>query len=302
MELRYVRYFVAAAEDLNFSRAARRLHVDQSALSRRIQDLEYELRVPLFTRTRHGVELTPAGVAFLQEARRLLADAETATETARRAARGEIGRLDIGYITALSDGLIPRLLRKFREAYPDVMATLRHMRPAQQIAALLERRLDLGFVGQPNPEYETELCYEVFRRDPMEVVVPSGHPLANRQKVRLAALAREKFVLMSRPGNPYHYDWLMAHCHKAGFHPNIVQEAEFAQTAIELVAAGYGVALFPATAQSRARDDVVFVQVQGFPPYEHAVAWRRGESSAPREAFLKLLREETQATDRQPKT
>ena len=299
MELRYLRYFVAAAEDLNFSRAAKRLHVDQSALSRRIQDLEYELQVPLFTRTRHGVALTPAGAAFLQQARRLPADAEISIETARRAARGQIGRLDIGYITALSDGLIPRLLRKFRAAYPDVLATLRHMRPAQQIAALLERRLDLGFIGQPNPEYETELCYEVFRRDPMEVVVPAGHPLANRKKVRLAALAREKFVLMSRPGNPYHYDWLMQHCHKAGFHPNVVQEAEFAQTAIELVAAGYGVGLFPATAQSRARDDVVFVVVQGFPPYEHAVAWRRGKVSPQREAFLTLLREETQSGLRQ---
>lgn len=294
MELRYLRYFVAAAEDLNFSRAARRLHVDQSALSRRIKDLEYELRVSLFTRTRHGVTLTPAGTAFLQEARRLLADADLAVETARRAARGEVGRLDIGYITALSDGLIPRLLRKFRAAYPGVLATLRHMRPAQQIAWLLEGRLDLGFVGQPNPQYEAELCYEVFRSDPMEVVVPAEHPLARRKRVQLAALAREKFVLMSRPGNPYHYDWIMHHCHKAGFHPNIVQEAEFAQTAIELVAAGYGVALFPATAQSRARDDVVFVVVQGFPPYEHSVAWRRGDTSPSREAFLKLLRQETQ--------
>jgi len=292
MELRYLRYFIAVAEDLSFSRAAERLHVDQSALSRRIQDLEYELRVRLFTRTQHRVQLTAAGAAFLEEARRLMADTEVAIETARRAARGEVGRLNIGYIGALSDGLIPRLLRQYRARYPEVTENLKNMRGAQQIAALLSRQIDVGFVGQPNSEYELHLIFEVFREDPMEVVLPAGHPLLARKQIRLANLAREKFVLLTRAGNPFHYDWLMKLCHQGGFHPEIVQEVEYGQTAIELVAAGYGVALFPATAQSRVHDDVAFRPLKGSPAYAHSVAWRRGDESPTLQAFLALLREE----------
>jgi DNA-binding transcriptional LysR family regulator len=293
MELRYLRYFIAVAEDLSFSRAAERLHVDQSALSRRIQDLEAEVCVTLLDRTQHHVELTPAGAAFLQEARQLLSQTQTAVETARRAARGEIGRLDIGYIVALSDGLIPRLLRGFRARFPHVAETLRPMRAAQQITALLSKQLDVGFVGQPNSEYEVQLVFEVFRRDPMEVTLPKEHALLGRKHVRLSRLAKEKFILLTRAGNPFHYDWLIRFCHEAGFHPDIVQEVEHAQTAIELVAAGYGVALFPATAQRRVYDDVVLCPLEGLPAYEHSVAWRRGDGSPTVKAFLDLVREET---------
>ena len=293
MELRYLRYFIAVAEDLSFSHAAGRLHVDQSALSRRIQDLEGELRVPLFDRTHHHVKLTPAGAAFLQEATRLIGQTEIAIETARRAARGEVGRLDIGYIGALSDGLIPRLLRQFRARFPHVAESLQQMRAARQIAALLSGQIDLGFVGQPNAEYEKQLMFEVFRRDPMEVVLPRGHSLAGRKQIPLSGLAREKFILLTRMGNPFHHDWLVKLCHQAGFHPDIVEEVEYAQTAIELVAAGYGVALFPATAHHRAYDDVVFCPLKGVPLYEHSVAWRCGEELPTVKAFLELLREET---------
>ena len=293
MELRYLRYFIAVAEDLSFSRAAERLHVDQSALSRRIQDLEAELGVTLFDRTQHHVELTPAGAAFLQEGRQLMGQTQVAVETARRAARGEIGRLTIGYIVALSDGLIPRLLRKFRARFPHVAETLRPMRAAQQIAALLSKQLDVGFVGQPNSEFEVQLVFEVFRRDPMEVVLPEGHALLGRKKIPLSRLAKEKFILLTRAGNPFHYEWLIKFCHQAGFHPDIVQEVEHAQTAIELVSAGFGVALFPATAQRRVYDDVVLCPLQGLPAYEHSVAWRRGDESPTVKAFLDLVREET---------
>jgi len=295
VELRYLRYFIAVAEELSFSRAADRMHVDQSAVSRRVQDLEHELRLSLFTRTRQSVTLTPAGDVFLQEARRLLADAAAAVENARRAARGEVGRLDIGYIGALSDGLIPRLLRDFKRTSPHVAATLRHMRPARQTAALLAKEIHLGFIGQPNPDHKLRLAFEVFRRDPMEVVLPSGHSLLGRKQIRLSDLAREKFIFLTRAGSTFYHDWLVRHCHEADFHPDIVQEVEFAQTAVELVAAGYGVSLFPATAHSRVRDDVAFRLLRGMPAYEHSVAWRRGEESPALEAFLSLLREETKS-------
>jgi DNA-binding transcriptional LysR family regulator len=292
MELRYLRYFIAVAEDLSFSHAAERLHVDQSALSRRIQDLESELTVPLFTRTRHRVQLTAAGAAFLEEARRLMADTTVAIETARRAARGEVGRLDIAYIGALSDVLIPRLLREFRARFPDVAVSLRHLRPAQQITALLSGQIHLGFIGLPNPEYETQLVFEVFRRDPMQIALPAGHPMLASKQLRLADLAKEKFIFLTRMGSPLYYDWMMKLCHEAGYHPQIVQEVEYRQTATELVAAGYGVALFPATARHWLQEEVVFRPLKGLPLYEHSIAWRRGDESPAIQAFLNLLRQE----------
>src|ERR1043166_1461157 len=261
MELRYLRYFIAVAEDLSFSRASERLRVDQSALSRRIQDLEHELRTPLFTRTQHRVQLTAAGTAFLAEARRLMEDTEIAISTARRAARGEVGQLNIRYITDVSDSLILRLLRLFRSRFPQVMVSLRNMRPAEQTAALLSGRIQLGFVGLKNPEYEIQLAFEVFRQDPMQVVLPSDHPLHKRKQVRLADLAREKFVFLTRAGTPVYYDWLMKLCHQAAFQPESIHEVETRQTAIELVAAGYGVALFPFTARPELHDYVTFLPV-----------------------------------------
>ena len=292
MELRYLRYFIAVAEDLSFSRASERLRVDQSALSRRIQDLEHELRTPLFTRTQHRVQLTAAGTAFLAEARRLMEDTETAISTARRAARGEVGQLNIGYITALSDSLILRLLRLFRSRFPQVMVSLRNMRPAEQTAALLAGRINLGFVGLKNPDHEIQLAFEEFRQDPMQVVLPSDHPLRKRKQVRLANLSREKFVFLTRAGTPVFYDWLMKLCHQAGFQPEIVQEVETRQTAIELVGAGYGVALFPFTARPELHDFVAFRPVKDMPSYENSVAWRSGDESPTLAAFLNLLRAE----------
>jgi DNA-binding transcriptional LysR family regulator len=295
MELRYLRYFIAVAEDLSFSRASERLRVDQSALSRRIQDLEHELQTPLFTRTQHRVQLTAAGKAFLAEARRLMEDTETAINTARRAARGEVGQLDIGYITALSDALILRLLRLFRSRFPQVLVRLRNMRPAEQIAALLSGKIHLGFVGLKNPEYEVQLAFEVFRQDPMQVVLPSEHPLHKRKQVRLTDLSREKFVFLTRAGTPVYFDWLMKLCHQAGFQPDVVQEVETRQTAIELVAAGYGVALFPFTARPELHDFVAFRPVKDMPSYENSVAWHSNDESPTLAAFLNLLRAEVGA-------
>jgi DNA-binding transcriptional LysR family regulator len=221
-----------------------------------------------------------------------MADTAHAIETARRAARGEVGRLDIAYIGALSDVLIPRLLREFRSRFPHVAVTLQHLRPAAQIAALLSGRIHLGFAGQPDPEYDTQLSFEVFRRDPMQVALPSRHPLLARKQIRLADLSKEKFVCLTRAGSPHYYDWMMKLCHEAGFHPQVVQEVEHRQTATELVAAGYGVALFPATAQHWIQEDVMFRPVKGMPLYEHAVAWRRGDEPPAIQAFLSLLREQ----------
>jgi DNA-binding transcriptional LysR family regulator len=293
MELRHLRYFVGVAEDMNFSRAAERLHVAQSALSRQIQDLEGEVGVQLFVRDKRGIVLTAAGKAFLDDARRLVAQSQQAIETARRAARGEVGRLDIGYIGALSDGLIPRLIRKFRAQFPEVDVKLHALRPARQVEALHQEEIHLGFIGMPFGDQEAALCFEVFRRDRMIVALPAGHALAARRAVKLPDLAAERFIFLTRAGTPVYYDWLMRLCHDAGYHPNIVQEVESGETAVELVAAGSGVALFPETAQRQLHGDMSFHPLAGkVPRFEYAVAWRRVDPSPALQAFLELLRAE----------
>jgi DNA-binding transcriptional LysR family regulator len=292
MEFRHLRYFIGIAEDLSFSHAAERLHVAQSALSRQIQDLEDELRVQLFRRDKRGVSLTAAGEVFLAKARKLVIESQQAAEAARSAARGELGHLEIGYISALSDGLIPRLLRKFRAKFPEVHLRLHALRPAPQAAALLEGDLQVGFIGLPMPELASRLRFEVFRRDKLVAALPAGHPLIGRRVLRLGDLAKEPFIFLTRSGTPVYYDWVMQLCHQAGFHPNIVQEVDAGQTMVELVAAGSGVALFPATAQRQLHGDMSFHPLSGLPLFEFSVAWRGDDDAPALKAFLALLRDE----------
>jgi len=163
------------------------------------------------------------------------------------------------------DGLIPRLLRRFRTKFPRVHMRLHSLRPWQQAEALLENDLNLGFIGLPMPELSPRLDFEVFRRDRMVAALPIGHPLLDRRVLRLMDLATEPFIFLTRAGTPVYYDWLMHLCHDAGFHPNVVQGVESGQTAVELVAAGSGVALFPATAQRQLHGDMSFHALAGYP-------------------------------------
>ena len=230
-------------------------------------------------------------LALNHEPRKLLVQSLQTIETARRAARGEIGRLDIGCIGALSDDLIPRLLRQFRSRFPDVAVRLKQMRPAVQAQALLADEIQLGFIGMPIPEMRRQLEFEVFRSDPMCVALTTGHPLHRRRIVRMEDLAGERFIFLTRPGTPTYYDWLIRLCLQAGFHPNITQEVESGQTAVELVAAGLGVALFPVTAQLQLHGEMGFHPLAGkLPRYEHAVAWNREDDPPALSAFLELLR------------
>jgi len=298
MELRHLRYFIAVAEDLSFSRGAERLRVAQSSLSRQIQDLEEEIGVQLISRQRPHIELTAAGAAFLTDARKLVASSLQAIDTARRADRGEVGRLDIGYIGVLSDGLIPRLLRLFRSRFPNVAVTLNQIRPARQVEALFTRQIHLGFIGLPIRQHEPGLMFEVFRRDPMCAALPAGHAFLKRRRLTLKDLAGERFIFLTRAGTPTFYDWLMALCHRAGFHPNIVQEVESGQSVVELVASGLGIALFSATAQASVHSEVVFHPLSGpLPKFQHSVAWHRGEETPSLRAFLDLLRKLESATE-----
>jgi DNA-binding transcriptional LysR family regulator len=290
MELRHLRYFVAVAEELHFGRAAERLHIAQPPLSRQIRDLERELGVELFVRVPRGVDLTPAGHAFLPEARLTLAQAERARRTARRAAEGETGRLRVGFVEAAADAaVLPDVLGFFRTWRAEIGISLFEMDAGQQAEALRTDRIDLGILHSPPLDAERWLDVDPIYDDPILVALPAAHPLA-RERLTLTALADEPFVLVPRPSAPALWDALIARCQGAGFSPRVVQEAAGWHTIAGLVAAGVGVAFAPRSLAQLQRPGVAWRSLPdlGVEMRVYA-AWRQGEPSPVRDRFVSAL-------------
>ncbi len=296
MELRHLRYFAAVAEELNFRRAAERLHVAQPALSAQIRHLEEELGARLLDRDRHHVALTAAGKVFLEHSQHVLRAAGEAVRAAGRAARGETGRLSIGFIAQLSYEWLPNVLRSFRRQFADVEITLTELTPTRQIEELVARRLDLGIIGLGLPEAHEELEVAVMSEERLAVALPLDHPLARRRTLALGELAREKFIFTARADAPAFSPWLMALCSRAGFEPGIALEADRSPSALNYVAAGFGVAIFPAQIGRLAMPSVRFVPLdRATPRYQLCAAWRRDNRTPALERFLTTARSESAA-------
>jgi DNA-binding transcriptional LysR family regulator len=280
-ELRHLRYFVAVAEELHFGRAAQRLMIAQPSLSTQIRDLERAVGAPLLERTRRHVELTAAGKVFLESARQTLALVERAVQSAQRAHRGEIGQVNLGFVGSAAYEVLPRLLRAFRAAYPDVALQLSAMTTNEQVMALAERQLDLGLLRlsaleNVDARLAQRLAWRVVAREPLVAVLPRAHPLASLESIPLAALANEAFILYPRSDSPAIHDAILACCLAAGFSPNITQESGEMQAIVGMVAGFVGVALVIAPEGYRATGDVVFTPLTGatIPLWEMALAWR----------------------------
>ncbi len=292
MELRHLRYFVAVAEELHFGRAATRLRIAQPPLSRQIRDLEREIGTPLFDRTARGVDLTPAGTAFLPEARLTLAQAERAQRTAQRAARGETGRLRVGFVEAAThSGILPSVLGFFRMHLPSIGLSLFEMEAMQQSVALRDGRVDLGLLHSPPLDADRWLRVESVHTDPLNLAVPRGHRLAGRARFMLADLADESFVLFPRDVAPSIYDSIIARCRGAGFSPRVMQEAAGWHTLVSLVGAGVGVAFIPKSLRQFKQQGVAYRSVQDLEvDVELFAVWKRGDRSPVRERFVTALR------------
>jgi DNA-binding transcriptional LysR family regulator len=276
MELRHLRYFVALAETLHFGRAAARLHISQPPLTRQIRALETTLGTPLFERSRQGVTLTPAGTALLPEARRLLRDAAALREGAMQAAHGRIGRLNLGFISTAAYNVLPGLLPAFHRTHPGVKLQLREATTDVQLTALREGDLDVGIVLPPvmAPTQRNEPIF----REPLVAPLPAARRWP--QRLRLAALADEPFVLFPREVGIGMYDLIVAYCRMAGFRPRVEQEAIQMQTIVSLVAAGMGVALVPASLTLMRRTGVVYrTLTEHSPLVEIGLAWRARDDS-----------------------
>ncbi|MBV8642010.1 MAG: LysR family transcriptional regulator, partial [Verrucomicrobia bacterium] len=267
MELRHLRYFVAVADELNFRRAAERLHISQPPLTTQLRQLEEEIGAKLLERDSHHVALTAAGDVFLQSCRQLLRDADTAAQAARRAARGETGRLAISFIASLAHGIVPTLLRNYRRRFPDVELILAEMDTSQQLEELRERRLDVGLMGAWLPLENTELESVVIAEEPLIAALPEDHSLAQCRSLQLSALAHEKIVLASQRNASGYNRWLIRICEKAGFKPQIARESyRRTTTVLNYVAAGFGVTIVPAQFSRVPTSGIVFVPLARHTP------------------------------------
>ncbi|MBE0631944.1 MAG: LysR family transcriptional regulator [Burkholderia vietnamiensis] len=245
MELRHLRYFLAVAAASNFTKAAQALGIGQPPLSQQIRALEDELGVELFKRTARGAELTVAGEVFAEEARRVLDDAERAARAAKRAARGEIGQLRVGFTgTAAFNSKVADLIRRFREAFPDTELTLLEATSGVLFDALEAGRLDVGIV-RPERRIADTLHAADWDEEPMFVALPVAHRLARRRQIKLAELADEAFVQVPREAGSALFDDIVAACNAAGFQPRMAQPAPQIASAVTLVAAGLGVSIVP---------------------------------------------------------
>jgi DNA-binding transcriptional LysR family regulator len=247
MELRHLRYVVTLAETLHFGRAAERLHLSQPPLSHQIRQLEEELRIKLFHRTKRQVQLTEAGRMFVQEARVILAQASHAANLASRVNHGEVGQLTIGAAGPADAPIFVHILRAFARKHPKVRIVLRNMSTLDQTQAISEGRLHVGFVALPIDD--AGLATETVMRRPIMIALPADHPLASRDRVPLKALAGEPQIMFARSNGPRFSDAVLAACREAGFSMNIAHEVDNLYTACALVAAGLGVCLVPASVQ-----------------------------------------------------
>ncbi|KAB8334676.1 LysR family transcriptional regulator [Scytonema tolypothrichoides VB-61278] len=290
MELRHLRYFVAVAEELHFSRAAERLHMAQQPLSQQIRQLEDELGVLLFHRTKRRVQLTEPGKAFLVEARHILLKATQAIEIVRQVAQGESGRLKVGFSGFATYSVLPKALRIFRERFPRVELELEEMTTTAQVQALQEEQIHLGLMIPPIPD--ASLTLEPILKEPLVVILPETHPLATQPELALSMLANESFILVSRQLEPGYYDRCISLFQQAGFSPKVVQKASQKQTILGLVSAGMGVSLAPASIRNIHRTGVVYITLNPSDVEVELVAvWRQDESLPVLRTFLEVTKE-----------
>jgi DNA-binding transcriptional LysR family regulator len=299
MELRHLRYFIAAAEELNFSRAAERLGINQPPLSLQIRQLEEEIGASLFRRGARGVELTDAGKLLLEESRAILGQVETAKTDVKRRARGETGQIVIGSASGTYfHPFVPAIVREYGMQYPDIVVAPQASQTALLVARLRAGLIDVAFIWRPIGGADG-LAIEPLDREDTVIVLPVGHALSGRAAVPLAALAKETFLIFPRAFHPDAYDLIISACHRVGINPAFGQEAPDIVSSIPLVAAGLGVSIVPRSVARILTDGVVYLPIEGDAPrVEIALAYRRGDPSPAVQNFVALAHRTIRATAR----
>ncbi len=291
MELRHLRYFIAVAEALSFTKAAQKLRLAQPSLTRQVRNLEDELGVLLLDRSKNRVTLTEQGRRFLFDSKKVLAMSAESVAAVQRMEHGESMQLNIGYISNIHYGLLPTTLGAFRKLSPLVALNLFDLGSAAQMEALDAHKIDLGFVGLRPARSRQDLLSECVALDAMVLFLPAHHPLAKKAKIKLAELAPQFFVGMSPKMYPGKREWLIATCKSAGFKARILQEVDSELAAIKFVADGLGLALLPEQITALPHEGVVFRPLS--PPLrrESTIAWRADNPSKPLKDYIQIVKD-----------
>jgi len=295
MELRHLRYFVAVAEELNFTRAAEKLHLAQPSLTRQIHNLEEELGVRLLDRTKSQVSLTEEGRSFLLDARRLLALSLESVKAVQRFSRGESVQLNLGYSFKFNFDLLPATLGTFYQTCPQVAVNLFDMSPAEQLRALETRKIDLGFVGQRPLSANKNMAvlnWECVARHNVVVVLPARHSLAKKRKILVRDLKALFFVAMSEQTHPGSRDWLTGLCQQAGFTPRILQDVELESGIMTFVAEGLGVTLAREQIKNLPHQGVRFRPLAAAAKADYWIAWHRENRSRALGQYIEIIKKQ----------
>ncbi len=298
MELRHLHYFVAVAEELNFTRAAARLHTAQPSLSQQIRDLEAEVGTPLFERSKRHVALTPAGAVFLNETRLVLAQATRAVELARQAAHRQGSMLRVGFVPAAEVRIFPRVLPMLRAQFPEVELSFHSLTTAEQTEALLAKRIDVGFLRPPLDH--PQLASTVVMNEGLVLVLPADHSLAALPAIPPQALQGVPFLRIN-PDQAGHAldDAIQAWLRQRQLALPVFQEVHNVLTLLSLISMGGGVTLLPEYAEQLTFRNVVTrrlsVPSQAVPLL---LAWRKDTAQPMADAFVQLVQESLGWPDR----
>lgn len=289
MELRHLRYFAAVAKEQNIGRAALALNISQPPLTRQIQQLEEDLGTRLFTRSVKGVELTEAGRTLYAEVVNILALVDLAQERTRRAGQGLIGRLDVGIFGSGMFDVVPRVLLRFRTAYPDVRVVLHTLNKEEQIEALRQRRINIGFNRLVSDA--ADIASHVVMWERLVACVHASNPLSQRTRLSLDDLRNESFVLFPKVGRPNFRDFVIDLCRSYGFEPHIGQEVGDGVTGVALVASGFGVCIVPESVTYFRAAGVTYLPLEESPPamLDVSCLLRRDDDSAIVREFMTIL-------------
>ncbi len=278
MELRHLKYFVAVAEELNFRRAAEFVHIAQPALSQQIKQLEDELGVALFARSRHKVELTAAGKTFYTSAQMILREAKRAVADARAVEQGEAGRITLGFVSSAAISVLPSLLAFIRTQLPRAEVELKELAPGEQIDALYHDRLDLGLFHAELKDAMFETA--VVSRERLIIALPSANRLARHKQIDLREVAEETVIIPARHATAGYFERARSVFQAAGVMPERIYHTSLLQTGVLLVGAGLGISLVPESFQRMKVQGVAYRPLtDAAPTIDLIAAWRRDNTS-----------------------
>ncbi len=287
MDLTQLTAFVTVAEELHFGRAAARCHLSQSAVSKQIAQLEAELELTLFARDRRSVRLTSVGRQLLPAAVGVLDTAAALRGTARRIRQGDIGQLRVGFTPTAPHGILPALMRAFRQCCPGVVAELHEQSSEEQLRSLRRNDLDVGILRAGTGAGPGLKAVRTFE-ERFSVVVGKEHPLARRKRLALADLAKEPWVLVHRDASPSVHAMLLDACRGAGFSPRIAQTVSQVHAAVAVVASGIGVSVVPESAKHTRTPGSVFVPLEERLTTALSIVCSDSESSPALERFVEV--------------